>query len=289
MVIDCHYHLEERLFTPDELIARMDEAGVDRTALMGLLIDPFPEPPRFLISLLIPMLTRRPLRRLGKSFIANFTPKGIKILGREYPLRLDPDNGPVFAAVKAHPDRFLGWVFVNPRGERDQVAEFERWRGTKGCLGVKAHPFWYRHRPLELAPVAERAAAAGMPMLVHLGYGPDGDYAALLDAVPGLKLILAHAGFPGYADTWREIRARSNVFVDLSQTSYVDAGVMRAAVEYLGAERCLFGTDGPYGFHGRDGRFDYGLMKRRIEAAFPDAGVRRRILGENLREIAGIG
>jgi len=36
MVIDCHYHLEERLLTVNELLQKMDQSGVDKTALMGL-------------------------------------------------------------------------------------------------------------------------------------------------------------------------------------------------------------------------------------------------------------
>lgn len=288
MVIDCHYHLDERYLTIDELIKKMDEAGVEKTALMGAQIDPYPEPSRFLISLLLPMLTTRALRPVGKMFIANFTRDGIKLMGKEYPLYSDPDNAPVFDAVKRHPDRFLGWIFVNPHGKKDQAAEFEKWRKTKGVAGVKAHCFWNHHTPIELRPVAEKLASAGLPLILHLGYGPEGDYAALLKAVPELKLIMAHTGFPGYSDTWREIRSRKNVFVDLSQTSYVSPRTLRAAVEYLGADRCLFGTDGPFGFHGQDGKFDYGLIKRRIEAAFPDAGTRRRLLGDNFREIAGV-
>ncbi len=288
MVIDCHYHLEARLLTVDELVKKMDEAGVEKTALMGQVVEPFKEPPRAMISLLLPMLTRRPLRRIGKMFVSNFTPTGIRIMGKEYRLIHETDNGPVFDAMKRHPDRFLGWIFVNPHGKKDQAAEFEKWRKTKGVVGVKAHCFWNHHTPIELKPVAEKLASAGLPLIVHLGYGPEGDYEALLKAVPELKLIMAHTGFPGYSDTWREIRRRRNVFVDLSQTSYVSPRTLRAAVEYLGADRCLFGTDGPFGFHGTDGKFDYGLIKRRIEAAFPDAGARRRLLGDNFREIAGV-
>jgi hypothetical protein len=44
MIIDCHYHLDERLLGREELLQRMDEAGVEKTALMGALVDPFPDP-----------------------------------------------------------------------------------------------------------------------------------------------------------------------------------------------------------------------------------------------------
>jgi hypothetical protein len=38
--------------------------------------------------------------------------------------------------------------------------------------------------------------------------------------------------------------------VDLS-SPYLDEPLARAAVAAMGPERCLYGTDSPYGFHGR--------------------------------------
>jgi predicted TIM-barrel fold metal-dependent hydrolase len=288
LIIDCHYHPEEALLSPEELLQKMDASGVDKVALMGVQIGPFPEPSRPLVRLLQFLLTHRPLRMLGRRLISNFTPEGIRILGREFPIIRDPDNDHVFGLVNRFPDRFLGWVFVNPRGERDPIAEFERFKDVPGFVGLKAHPFWNHHTPLELAPVAERLAATGKPMIIHAGYEEEGDFAALLSEVSDLKLILAHAGFPLYHDTWKAIRDRRNVFVDLSQTTYVGEKTLKQAVEYLGAERCLFGTDGPFGFHGADGKFDYGLIKRRIEKLFSDTGVRRRLLGLNFAELAEV-
>ena len=289
MVIDCHYHLEERLLKTEELLQKMDTAGVAKTALMGCQVDPYPEPPSLLINLLHVLLTQGFLRSIGKLFVAQFDSAGnIKILGKSYPIYPDPDNAAVFATVEKYPDRFLGWIFVNPQGKKDQVAEFEKWKGTPGWVGVKAHCFWNHHAPIALVPVAEKLAKTGKPLLIHAGYGVEGDFMALLKEVPNLKLILAHTGFPLYYDTWKRIGHMKNVFVDLSQTSYVNEKTLRKAVEYLGVERCLFGTDGPYGFHGSDGKFDYGLIKKRIENLFPDQGVQRRLLGENFAELAGI-
>jgi uncharacterized protein len=76
--------------------------------------------------------------------------------------------------------------------------------------------------------------------------------------------------------------------VDLSQPTYVNEKIMKNAVAALGPDHCLFGTDGPYGFYGEDGKFDYGLMKRRIEKLFVDQGVQKRLLGENFAEMAGL-
>lgn len=289
MIIDCHYHLEEKLLTLDELLRKMDETGVDRVALMGPIIGPFPEPPPPVVRHLQRLLTNSALRETAKSFVADFTPEGdIRFMGEAFHIDHDPDNEPVFQAVKKHPRRFLGWIFVNPKGQNDQVAEFEKYQDAPGFVGVKAHPFWNHHTPLELAPVAQKLAAMGKPLLIHAGFDAEGDYDALLRQVPDLKLILAHTGFPLYSETWKAIKYRKNIFVDLSQTTYVGGRTTRQAVEYLGAERCLFGTDGPFGFQGKDGKFDYGFIKKRIERLFSDRGVRRRLLGENFAELAGV-
>jgi len=288
MIIDCHYHLETKALSIKELIKKMDESGVEKVALMGSLINPFPEPPKPLISLLHFLITHSSTRFIAKMLVSNFTDEGIKILGKSMPIFHDPDNKVVFAAVDKHPDRFLGWVFVNPKGEKDPIKEFEKYKDNKGFIGVKAHPFWNHHTPAELAPVAKRLAETGKPMLIHVGFGEEGNYHALLKEAPDLKLILAHAGFPLYSETWQAVSGKKNVFVDLSQTSYVNEKIIKDAVAALSPDQCLYGTDGPYGFHGDDGKFDYGLIKRWIEKLFADKGAQKRLLGENFAEIAGL-
>ncbi len=95
--------------------------------------------------------------------------------------------------------------------------------------------------------------------MIHLGFNAHGDYNALIEQVPKLKLILAHAGFPRYADIWKEIKENKNVYMDISAVAYVDGKTTRQLVDYLGAERCLYGTDGPYTKIDEDGKFDRSL------------------------------
>jgi len=288
MIIDCHYHLEERVCTVDRLIGDMKKHGIDKVALMGSIIGPFKEPPVFLIKLLQVCLENSITRGLAKAFITKFTDRGeVVILGKPYMLDADPDNGKVFNTVKKYPDKFLGWIFVNPRGRNDQVEEFDKYKNMEGLVGVKAHPFWHHFKPVELAPVAERLVKIGKPLLIHAGFGEEGDFEALLKKVPDLKLILAHAGFPYYGNTWKKIWLKKNVYMDLSQTSYTSEKTTRKAVELLGADRLFFGTDGPSGFHGPDHQYDYGFLKRRIERMFPDVSVRERILGGSFANIVG--
>ena len=287
MIIDCHYHFERRLLTDSELLNKMDACGVEKTALMAVINEPIPKPPEFLLKILRFSLTHRTFRFLAKMLAANFTPEGdIKIPTGIFELYQNPQNEPVFQAIEDNPVRFLGWVFVNPRGDADQLQELIKWKDRPGFIGVKAHPFWHRYPPIELLPVAVELAKIGKPLLIHAGFDNHGDYEVLLREVPGLKLVLAHAGFPLYADTWKKIKNNKNVYVDLSQSSYLNAHTTRQAVDDLGATRVLFGTDGPYGVHGDDDLFDYAFLKRRIERLFPDNAIQKKILGENFLELA---
>jgi len=288
MIIDAHFHLDEQLLTVPQMLTKMDDAGIDRTALMAALVDPFPEPPAFIASAGQYILKHRPLRRLGKKLAANFTAKGIDILGIDYALYPDPDNGPVFELAEQYPDRFNAWAFVNPRGLKNPVTEAKEWLDHPACVGIKAHPFWHRYRPLELMETAALAASKNKPLIIHAGFDEEGDYLPLIHEIPGLKLILAHCGFPEYADTWYKILKNKNIFIDISQTSYVSSRTIKEALALLGPERCIFGTDGPFGIHGKDDLFDYREIKKRIETLVPDEGTRRRILGENFAELAGI-
>ena len=289
MIVDCHYHLERRLLTDDELLKKMDECEVCKVALMGVINEPIPKPPEFLLKILRFTLTHSSFRFLAKVLAANFTSEGdIKLPTGIFHLYPNPKNEPIFQAVADKPDRFLGWVFVNPQGGTDQIQELNKWKDKPGFIGVKAHPFWHRYQPVELLPVAVQLAKMEKPLLIHAGFDAHGDYDVLLQKVPDLKLILAHAGFPLYSDTWNKIKNNKNVYVDLSQTSYLNDRTTWQAIEYLGVERCLFGSDGPYGVHGDDDLFDYSFIKRRIERLFPDKEIQKKLLGENFLELIHI-
>jgi predicted TIM-barrel fold metal-dependent hydrolase len=82
-------------------------------------------------------------------------------------------------------------------------------------------------------------------LLIHLGGGPrTGNFQALLQQCPRLKLILAHAAIPHFQKSWGAIREHPNCFVDISG-SYLNAALVRNAVAALGPDKVIFGSDGP--------------------------------------------
>jgi len=71
----------------------------------------------------------------------------------------------------------------------------------------------------------------------------------------------------------------------VSADAYVNAKTAMGAVDALGADRCLFGKDGPYGETAEDGLFDNGKIKRRIETLFSESTTRQKLLGDNFRKM----
>ncbi len=284
MIIDAHYHLEERMVSLDALLAQMDRAGVARVALIAALQDPFET--GWLADngavLMRKLLTTR-LHSLGLHlYRALVTGEGnFSIFGKLYPIYAIPDNGGVARALRAHPDRFYGWIAVNPQ-TADACAEVEKWAGQPGWIGVKTHLFWHRYSVALLDEVAGYCSAKGLPLLLHLGpNGGGGDFRYLPERHPRLKIMYAHAGVPMYRQLWDYARDKPNVFVDLSCWPYVGKREMLGAVKALGARRCLFGTDGPY-LHSNSGQMANAIR----ELPLPDED-KECILGKNFLEVTG--
>jgi predicted TIM-barrel fold metal-dependent hydrolase len=286
MIVDCHAHFDPRLLEVDRVLAKMDAAGVDRVVMIPTMNDPIPATPERLLSV---------IRRLSGSSIGRVVVEAThrSLLTREGDLRLSgktvriyarPDNESVARLVASHPGRFLGWIFLNPRDNPAVLDELEQWRATPGMIGIKLHPHWHDYRTEILGPVLRRAEELGLPVLIHLGFRGRGDFRAICREHPRLKVISAHAGFPFYRDLWAYRGEHPNLYVDLS-SPYIDEPLARAAVAAMGPERCLYGTDAPYGFHEPDGSYDYGEIRRWVERMPVTSAMRERILGRNFVEL----
>ncbi|MEM9188177.1 MAG: amidohydrolase family protein [Myxococcota bacterium] len=285
MIIDSHAHLEPRMLD----VARMEEklrvAGVDRVMLIPALNDPLPETPERLLAVIRHLMARRSTRPLAELVHrATMTGGGdLRLAGTVYRIYAQPDNEPVAALVAERPDLFSGWIFLNPRTP-GVLDELERYRAVDGMVGIKLHPHWHDYRTELLDPVLRRAEELRMPVLIHLGFRGRGDFRAMADRYPKLSIISAHAGFPFYRDLWRYKNEYPNLHVDLS-SPYINEALARRAVAAMGPDRCLFGTDAPYGFHSEDGSYDYGEIRRWIERLTIRAEDRERIFSKNIQAI----
>jgi predicted TIM-barrel fold metal-dependent hydrolase len=159
-------------------------------------------------------------------------------------------------AMRKHPDRFLGYITISScRYGRKAVEEIQRCYETYGMQGIKVShnvggvgnyaiitsvddPF--------MDPIFEKAEELSLPVLAHAT--PD-ECKALSQRFPQVRLIMAHAGgCPGALGDWHKAvdtaSHHSNIYLDTA-SSQVDMGYIEAAVEAIGRNRVVFGTDMP--------------------------------------------
>jgi len=290
MIGDAHYHLDPRLESVERLLAQMREHGIGRVALIAAVSDPLHiGKAGFAFGKAMRRALQGSAPRLGRILYCSTVRRSgrVSFLGKSSAIYPAPDNEAVERVLSAHPDKFVGWVFLNPRAT-SPVEEAERRFRHPGWIGVKAHPFWHRYPVASLDDVAALCQERDKPMLVHLGAGTKrGDFRHLPQRFPRLKIVYAHAGIPWYASLWADALRRDNVFVDLS-SPYLDETLRHRALRALGAARCLYGSDGPYGYPGRDGGYDHGAILRQIERAGLRSEDLDRVLGGNLMALAAV-
>jgi len=235
VILDSHSHIEPELGVSG-LIAAMDAGGVGKAVLMAAAQQPVAPinragPVIFHACMRIPPL-RMPIYRIARNTM------------HQEP---HPDNPSVFAAAREYEGRFLPFAFINPTREdaRDELDDLI----ARGARGVKLHLWFHRYRLPDALPILERAQAAGLPVLAHLGFGPAEDVEIVLERLPQLKLILAHAGIPHFERLWRLPRPS----FDVAARQLVSLGTVRRLVKTVGPERVLFGSDAPIGIRSKGG------------------------------------
>ncbi len=154
-------------------------------------------------------------------------------------------NDRIWAAYKRAPERLVPFMRLNPNGPWEP--EYQRCR-DRGHRGIKLHP---RAQDFPVnSPAAQelfaRAAADGLPVLIHTGYGMRGvsdDLASLADALPDLLLILGHSTFIDMPRAVAVLAGYPNVYFE---TSVVRAYDLFTVLDMIDPARVLYGSDLPY-------------------------------------------
>lgn len=152
-------------------------------------------------------------------------------------------------------DRIVSFGAMHPEVP-DPVAEVRR-MASLGLAGFKLHPEFQGFEPDDpaLAPIFSAARDEGLVVLFHAGADPaytsirgnPQAFARMLDAYPGLKVVLAHMGGFRCWDGVRESLVGRDVWLDTAYTlPHLPAEEFVDLVRAHGADRVLFGTDGPW-------------------------------------------
>lgn len=162
-------------------------------------------------------------------------------------------NDDTAALVQAHPDYFTGFVCLNPTlGEAPVMKEVERCAALPGFRGIKLE-ISNNARDACMKHVARAAREFGLVVLQHSWsmtnirqrrfHSDPADTALFARRHPDVKIIMAHLVGCGYRGVL-EAKGLGNLFVDTSG-AFPEEGLIEYAVEHLGADHVLYGSDLP--------------------------------------------
>ena len=253
--IDCHAHYEPRILNASGIIKRMKEHGINKTCLMSAVTkQPIYKKSDFLMGIQRSFLQNSFLwliaKELDKGFHKNkgkWDPWYRKLLfkGQSYEIIQKPDNKSVFEVAEKNPDFFHSWIFLNP-SLKEWKNELIKWQSHSKSIGIKLHPFWHRYSIEKAVDVAKFAKKYNFPIMIHLGFDKINNIKEFLILCKQNTIIFSHAGFPFYKWIWPLIKNHKSCYVDFS-SHHVNRKIIKDCVNLLGPDRCLYGTDDPYG------------------------------------------
>ena len=176
----------------------------------------------------------------------------------------------------------LQYVIVNPL-QPETFEQARRMLLAEWCVGIKIHPEEHCY------PISEQGEKlfeffeeVGAPVMTHSGC-PNSlpvAFVPFANRHPSVKLLLAHLG-NGAGDHGKvELQVRAiqkarhgNLWVDTSSARSILPGLFEWAVQEVGAERLLFGSDTPL--------YHVAMLRARVDAAEISLAAKRLILREN--------
>lgn len=253
MIVDCHVHLyaaSDDEFQPalHRLLTCMDRMEIDRACVcLGRVLRP------------------RPIMR-----------------------ELEQDNRWVAEAVQSAPDRLIGFVYCSPLYPRFSVELMNRYIAEGTFQGVKLWICRYADDPGNDL-IATRAGELQAPVLQHTFFKATGNQpgestpdhlVTLARRHPDTNFIMAHMG-GDWQRGLRAVKSTPNIITDTCGGD-PEAGAVELAVQLLGEDRVVFGSDAT----GRS----FASQLAKVTGADISDTARKRILSENiLRLLPGYG
>lgn len=199
-------------------------------------------------------------------------------------VQLKPDNRWLVNALKGYEKRLIACCSVNPNFGSEAVEEFRVAITEWGMRGLKLMPpgFALSLSSPNLKPIMDLARELGQPVTIHTGNPPGHPLQAAMLARrwPEVPVILDHMGYRDFGgDAVEAGLLCPNIYLGTTLVT-VEPGTIRYAVQELGPERVVFGSNAPSAYP------DLGIENiRRLKLG---TEVEELILGENLRRIYGL-
>jgi predicted TIM-barrel fold metal-dependent hydrolase len=186
-------------------------------------------------------------------------------------------------AIAPHPE-LLGYITLNLNYLEESLAELDTYLSQPKFVAAKIHPLYCRQKIN--CPNGHRLLRAlverDCPLLLHTYSSPlesPWNAVPIAEANPDLPIILAHMGGDAWLEGTAAAKESANLYLDFCAT-WADADKVAWAVQELGAERVLFGSDYTL--------FDPAHTLGMIEEAAVSAEAKALILRGNAERLFGI-
>lgn len=160
-------------------------------------------------------------------------------------------NDMIIEAVRKYPDRFIGYVTINPNYSEDEIQqELDRCFAVDGMRAIKVHPGMHGC-PINYKKydsTYQRANDLKCPVLIHVwGKGDVAAVVSLAERYPNASFIMGHGGaeIKAMEDAIEAIKRFDNIYVDLA-LSRIYEGNVEWLVSEMGSQKVLFGSDLPF-------------------------------------------
>lgn len=285
MIVDFHTHVEYKSagnrYTPAEFVAAMDQGGIAKSVVLG-----------------------------GDQGDAGTKPAWADpaVMGAA----TNFDDEAVAAYCAAYPDRLIGFGSIHPDRYQPQ-RKVQRAVRELGLRGIKLYPHagFYPNDP-RLNGVYRQCEEWNVPVVIHTGikavrwqrmkYNRPVYVDDVATNFPNLQVVMCHGGFPWVDEFLAVAHSNPNVWVDISFLDYIERAfhrsglaeeTLRSLATLIGAERLLWGTEGPfmdlplYGAHGPEyyARSQEFLVRR---LDFFSEKEKAAILGGNAARLLGL-
>lgn len=264
MIIDAHYHLVAEEWYPEGWWQTVTSMYINGMKALGMEM-----PADVVRQTLIPSLWDPE----GEALIRDMDAGGIDktvLLPMDYWGLFGEPKASLEMQLKAyadfqnkHPDRIIAFATVDPR-RPDAVELVERAIKEWGLKGLNLYPQtgFFVNEPTTYR-VLEKVCELGVPVVCHagqLGAAPFGakygDPVHLDDVVldfPDLRVTVGHMAFGWHEQLFYQASLKYTLATDISAWQDVARGnyrkfchVLRHALDRLGPDRVLFGTDNPF-------------------------------------------
>lgn len=155
-------------------------------------------------------------------------------------------NAEAYEMHEAYPDFFVPGIHVHPAFVELSLAQIEKYAAKGVKLLGELVPYMMQYNALavpEADAIWEAAVKHNMVVSVHPTTYPDLD--AFAKRHRDLRIVVAHLGVAAYDDQLDLFRKNENIWFDVSGHADERENFVRDAIDAIGKDRILYGSDFP--------------------------------------------